>query len=278
MESVVNIVWRIKLKIVVLVKQVPATDHVKMDEETGTMIRDGVASEVNSLDLYAIEEAVRIKEKLGDGVEITVISMGPKKAVEAVKSAIALGCDKGYVLNDKKFAGSDTWSTAYALSAGIKSLVGDFDMVLCGERATDGETGQVGPEVGAYLDIPVLTYVSKIEQIHEGKLIAQRAIEGGHERVETRMPVLVSVVKEINDPRMPNFKGKMKAKNAEIPLVTAEDIHADETKLGLKGSPTRVVKIFRPRVTRKGRVVSAKDDPEGAVNGLMGFFKDKGMI
>lgn len=266
------------MKIVVLVKQVPATDQVKMDEETGTMIRDGVASEVNSLDLYAIEEAVRIKEKLGDSVEITVMSMGPKKAVEAVKSAIALGCDKGYVLNDKKFAGSDTWATSYALSAGIKQLAGDFDLILCGERATDGETGQVGPEVATWLDVPVLAYVSKIEQIEDGKLIVHRAVEGGHERVESRMPVLVSVVKEINDPRMPNFKGKMKAKNAEVPLISAEEIHTDDDMLGLNGSPTRVVKIFRPTVARKGSLVSAKDDPEGAVDGLVEFLQEKGLL
>jgi len=266
------------LKIVVLVKQVPATDKVKMNDETGTMIRDGVASEVNPLDLYAIEEAVRIKERIGDEVEITVLSMGPKKAEEAIKSAIALGCDKGYLLNDKKFAGSDTWATAYILSAGIQKIVGDVDIILCGERATDGETGQVGPEVGACLDLPVLTYVSKIEFIDNGKLIAHRAIEGGYEVVQTPIPVLISVVKEINTPRMPNFKGKMKAKKIEIPLVTANDIDVDEERLGLKGSPTRVVNIFRPQVARKGKIVFAGDRPEDAVKGLVEFLSEKTLI
>ncbi len=246
-----------------LIKQVPATDNVKMDEVTGTMIRDGLESEVNPLDLYAIEEAVRIKERVGEGVEINVLSMGPPKAVEAIRSAIAIGCDRGYLLSDRKFAGSDTWVTAYALSKGITSLIGSFDMILCGERATDGETGQVGPEVGAYLDLPILTYVSKIDEIGNGKIIAQRAVEGGHEVVEAPLPVLISVVKEINTPRMPNFSGKMKAKKIEIPIKTAEDIEADEQRLGLKGSPTRVVKIFRPQVARKGTVVSATGDPEG---------------
>jgi len=266
------------LKIVVLVKQVPATDKVKMDEETGTMIRDGIESEVNPLDLYAIEEAVRIKERIGDEVEIIVISMGPKKAVEAVRSAIALGCDKGYLLNDKKFAGSDTWVTAYALSTGIKNLVKDFDMILCGERATDGETGQVGPEVGAYLDLPVLAYVSKIEEIADGKIRAHRAVEGGHEVVEAPLPLVMTVVKEINNPRMPNFKGKMKAKKMEIPLVTAEDIGADEDRLGLKGSPTRVVKIFRPQVARSGKIVHADNNPEEAIKGLVAFLQQKSII
>ncbi|MBW1673846.1 MAG: electron transfer flavoprotein subunit beta, partial [Deltaproteobacteria bacterium] len=133
------------MKIVVLIKQVPATDKVKMDDETGTMIRDGVEAELNPLDLYAVEEAVRIKENLGDDVEISVISMGPRMAVDAVKNAIAMGCDKGYLLSDRKFAGADTLSTAYSLSIGIKKIIDEFDLILCGERATDGETGQVGP-------------------------------------------------------------------------------------------------------------------------------------
>ena len=266
------------MKIVVLIKQVPATDNVKMDEETGTMIREGIESEINPLDLYAIEEAVRIKERTGEGVEISVISMGPKKAEEAIRSAIALGCDRGYLLSDRKFAGSDTWVTAYALSTGIKKIVEGFDLVLCGERATDGETGQVGPEVGAYLGLPVLTYVSKIEEISNGKIVAHRAIEGGHEVVEAPLPMLISVVKEINTPRMPNFSGKMKAKKAEIPLLTADDIGADESRLGLKGSPTRVVKIFRPQVARKGKIVSAAGDPDGAVDGLVDFLAGKAII
>jgi electron transfer flavoprotein beta subunit len=266
------------LKIVVLIKQVPATDKVKMDEETGTMIRDGLESEINPLDLYAIEEAVRIKERMGTGVEISVISMGPKKAEEAIRIAIALGCDQGFLLSDRKFAGSDTWVTAYTLSQGIMKIIGSFDMILCGERATDGETGQVGPEVGAYLDLPVLTYVSKIEEIGPEKVVAHRAVEGGHEWVEAPLPVLISVVKEINTPRMPNFSGKMKAKKAEIPLVTADDIGADESRLGLKGSPTRVVKIFHPQVARKGKIVSAVGDPDGAVNGLVGFLAEKSII
>ena len=195
------------MKIVVLVKQVPATDKVKMDEETGTMIREGVEAELNPLDLYAVEEAVRIKENLGDDVEISVISMGPRVAVEAVKNAIAMGCNKGYLLSDRKFAGADTLSTAYSLSIGIKKIVDEFDLILCGERATDGETGQVGPGIGAHLGLPVLTYVSKIEEVGGGKIVAHRAIEGGYEVVEAAMPVLVSVVKEINEPSIPTLKG-----------------------------------------------------------------------
>jgi len=267
------------VKIVVLIKQVPATDKVKINEETDTMIREGVESEINPLDLYAVEEAVKIKERLGDDkVEIIVLSMGPKMAAQAIKNAIALGCDKGYLLSDKKFAGSDTWATAYALAEGITRLINDFDLILCGERATDGETGQVGPETGTYLKIPVLTYVSKIEEIGAGKVTAHRAIEGGHEIVEAPTPVMVSVVKEINQPRMPTLKGKIKAKKVDIPILKAEDIGADERRIGLKGSPTRVVKIFHPQVTRTGVIVSADQDLDGAINGLVDFLRKRQIL
>ena len=266
------------MKIVVLIKQVPATDKVKMDDETGTMIRDGVEAELNPLDLYAVEEAVRIKENLGDDVEISVISMGPRMAVDAIKNAIAMGCDKGYLLSDRKFAGADTWATGYTLSIAIKKILAEFDLILCGERATDGDTGQVGPGIGAHLGLPVLTYVSKIEDIGAGKIIAHRAIEGGHEVVEVPIPVLVSVVKEINEPGIPTLRGKIKAKNTEIPILTAEDIGADETKLGLKGSPTRVVKTFHPTVTRKGEILSTSKDLDGAVDGLADFLRKTEII
>jgi len=266
------------VKIVVLVKQVPVSDNVKMNEETGTMIREGVEAELNPLDLYAVEEAVRLKEKAGDGVEVSVISMGPQKAVEAIKSALALGCDNGFLLTDKKFAGSDTWATAYALSRGIKKAANDFDIIFCGERATDGETGQVGPEVGTFLDLPVLTYVSKIEEIGDGKIKAHRAVEGGHEVVESPTPVLVSVIKEINEPRMPNLKGKIRAKKIEIPVLGVDDIEADPAMIGLKNSPTRVVKAFRPQVGRSGEIVRAEDGLDNAVDGLVDFLAKKALV
>ena len=260
------------MKILVLIKQVPATDNVKWDEKSGTMIREGVEAELNPLDLYAVEEAVRLKEKLGpDGVEVCVISMGPQMAVDAIKSAIALGCDKGYLLSDRKFAGADTWATSYTLSIGIKAIENHFDIILCGERATDGETGQVGPCTGAFLGIPVLTYVSKIVEIGNGNIIAHRAIEGGHEVVEAPTPVLVSVVKEINEPRMPTLRGKIKAKNTEIPILSAADISADEDSIGAKGSPTRVVKTFHPQLARKGDLAFIADGLENAVDRLIEF-------
>lgn len=266
------------MKLVVLVKQVPATDKVKMDDETGTMIREGLESELNPLDLYAVEEAVRIKENLGQDVEINVISMGPRAAIEAVKNAIAMGCDKGYLCSDRKFGGADTWSTGYTLSVAIEKIVGEFDLILCGERATDGETGQVGPGVGAHLDLPVLTYVSKIAEITEDKILAHRAIEGGYEVLEAPIPALVTVIKEINEPRIPTLKGKLRAKKIEIPILTAEDIGVDEARLGLKGSLTKVVKTFHPEVARKAEIVSAVKDLDGSVNSLIEYLRKKGII
>jgi electron transfer flavoprotein beta subunit len=265
------------VRLAVLVKQVPATDKVKMDEKTGTMIREGVEAELNQLDLYAVEEAVRMKEKIGEEVKISVISMGPPMAVNAIKEAISMGCDEGYLLSDRKFAGADTLATAYALSVALKDI-GKFDVIFCGAKATDGETGQVGPSVAAQLDMPVLTYVSKIEEIADGKIKVQRAIEGGHEVVESTIPAVISVVKEINEPRTPTLKDKIRVKKVEIPTLTAQDIGAEESRLGKSGSPTTVVKIFYPQVSRQGEIVSATEDLDVTVNKLMDFLKQKEII
>jgi len=260
-------------KLLVLVKQVPATENVKMDETTGTMIRTAMEAVINPLDLYAVEEAVRIKEQSGDEAHITVLSMGPPMAESAIKEAIAMGCDDGFLICGKEFAGSDTWATAYGLAQGITSL-GEFDLVLCGERATDGETGQVGPMVGAFLDMPVLTYVSAIDSFTKESIVARRAIEGGHEVVEGHLPLLVSVVKEINEPRLPTLGGKMRARKTEIPLLSSKDISAEGAKLGLGGSPTRVVKMFYPTITRTGKIVSTDGaSVEVCVEQFMNFLK-----
>lgn len=264
------------MKIAVLVKQVPATDKVKMDEETGTMVRSAMEAELNPLDMYAVEEAVRTKERIGGETEISVISMGPPMAKDAIKDAIAMGCDKGYLISDRAFAGADTLATAYTLSAALKKL-GPFDIIFTGERATDGETGQVGPNVAAQLGITAITYVSKIKELNNADIVLERAVEGGHEIVQTSLPVLLSVVKEINEPRVPNFAGKMRAKKAEIPTLTAKDIPVELDKVGLKGSPTRVVKIFYPTLSRNGKIVYAKD-PEAAVGELIKFLKEKAII
>jgi electron transfer flavoprotein beta subunit len=264
-----------KLKIGVLIKQVPATDKVRMDEKTGTMVRSEMEAELNPLDMYAVEEAVRIKERLKD-VHITAITMGPQSASDAIRDAISIGCDDGYLLTDRRFAGADTWATAYTLSMAIKK-VGGFDLILCGERATDGETGQVGPSVGSQMGIPVLTYVSEIVDLTDKHVRVKRAIEGGHEIVEVDLPALISVVKEINDPRIPNLSGKLKAKFAEIGSLDSVSIEADQSKIGLGGSPTKVVKVFYPKLTRSGEIVRSKD-PQSSIKALLNFLKSKEII
>lgn len=264
------------MRICVLVKQVPATDKVKMDERTGTMIRTEMEAELNPLDMYAVEEAVRVKERLGGNAKITVISMGPLMAMEAIKDAISMGCDEGYLLSDRLLAGSDTWATAYALSGAIRYL-GGFDLIFCGERATDGETGQVGPSVASWLGIPVLTYVSKIEKLEENFIRVRRAVENGYEIVEAELPVLLSVIKEINEPRLPNLAGKLRAKEVNIPILTADELKLNKGFIGLEGSPTRVVKIFYPKLSRSGKIISGKN-PEEAVNELIRFLESKGIL
>ncbi len=262
-------------RIAVLIKQVPASDNVKMDEKTGTMIRSATDAELNPLDMYAVEEAIRLKEKL-ENAHISVISMGPPQAIEAIKEAISMGCDDGYLVSDRKFAGADTLSTAYTLSAAIRKLEG-FDLIFCGERATDGETGQVGPSVATQLDMPVLTYVGKIDEFKNGVIRVHRSVEGGKEVVEASIPALISVIKEINEPRIPNLSGKIKSKKTLVPILDLSKIDAPSDKIGLSGSPTRVVKIFYPKLSRTGKVIKAKN-AETAANELEKFMKSKGIL
>jgi len=231
------------LNIIVLVKQVPDTAEVKINRDTNTLIRDGVPSIINPFDTYAIEEALRLREKHGG--KIIALSMGPPQAAEALKEAVSLGVDEVVLLSDRAFAGSDTWATSYTLAKGIKKI-GAIDIIIAGKQAIDGDTAQVGPETADVLGIPFVAFIKKVESIENGKMIAERMMEEGFDVVETSLPVVISVVKEINEPRLPSFKGKMKAKNFKVTTWTAKDIGADENLCGLKGSPTKVVKIFPP--------------------------------
>ncbi|KUJ89831.1 MAG: electron transfer flavoprotein alpha/beta-subunit [Thermoanaerobacter thermocopriae] len=265
------------MRIIVPIKQVPETSNVKMDPVTGTMIREGVENVVNPLDLYAIETAIRLKEKYGG--KIIVISMGPEKAIEAIKEAIAMGCDDGILLSDKKFAGSDTFATSYVVAKAIKEL-GDFDLVICGERATDGDTGQVGPGIASFLDLPLSTFTSEIVSIENGKIRVKRLVEEGYEEIEMTLPAVLTVVKEISDPRLPTLRGKLRAKKMGIPVWDTQKIGAEEQKIGLKGSPTRVVKIFTPKVTREGEKIIVKDEKTlyQAVDRIMDYLIKKELI
>jgi electron transfer flavoprotein beta subunit len=265
------------VNIFILIKQVPETSNVKINEETGTMIREGVESIINPLDLYSIEVGIQLKEKYGG--KVTVITLGPLKAEKALKEAIAMGCDEGILISGKEFSGSDTLATSYALSEAIKKI-GNYDLILAGERATDGDTGQVGPGVAAFLDLPLGTYISKIIDTTDKEITVERLVESGYETLQLPLPAVMTVVKEISFPRLPTLRGKQKAKKVEIPVWSKENMQLDLSKLGLKGSPTRVVKISHPKVTRNGTVLKAKDEESinEAVDKLLAFIRSNEII
>ena len=249
------------MNIIVLVKQVPDTSEVKINRETNTLIRDGVPSIINPYDRYAIEEALRLREKHGG--KVTAVTMGPPQAVAALKETVSLGVDDVVLLSDRAFAGADTWATSYALSQGIRKI-GEYDLVIAGKQAIDGDTAQVGPETADMLGIPFVAYIRKIEQIEGRKMIAERLMDEGYDVVETSLPALITVVKEINEPRVPSLKGKMKAKNLKVTAWTAKDIGADEEKIGLKGSPTQVVRIFPPAPRGQREILSGSIEDQVA--------------
>jgi electron transfer flavoprotein beta subunit len=243
------------MEIIVCIKQVPDTTEVRINPETNTLVREGVPSIINPFDLYAIEEGVRIREKHGG--KVTVISMGPPQVETALREAIALGADEAVHLCDRAFAGADTLATSYALSRGIRKI-GAFDLIICGKQAIDGDTAQVGPGIAVHLDIPQIVFVKAISEIAGGKIRAQRMTEDGFEEVEGTLPILLTVVKDINQPRLPSLKGKMKARKQEIKRFSAAEIGADEKKIGLNGSPTWVIKIFTPPARSGGKVFTGE--------------------
>jgi len=260
------------VKIVVCIKQVPDTTNVRINPDTNTLVREGVASIINPFDVYAIEEALRLKEKHGGST--AVLTMGPPQAVEALREAISLGIDEAYLVSDKAFAGSDTLATAYALSFAIRKL-GGADVILMGRQAIDGDTGQVGPGVAENLGLPHVTDIRKIEEIADGRIVVERLLEEGYARIAARLPVVLTVVKEINEPRLPSLKGKMAAKKKEIPTLKAADIEADVGRLGLNGSPTQVMKIFTPPKPSGGKRFTG--EPAHAVTELLAELKAAGI-
>jgi len=256
------------MKIIVCIKQVPETTEVKINPETNTLIREGVKSIINPFDMYALEEALRLKEKFGG--KTTVLTMGPPQAESALREAIAMGQDEAILISDRAFAGSDTWATSHTLAAAIKKI-GEFDLILCGKQASDGDTAQVGPGISAHLDIPQVTYVKKIEEIKDGFARVQRMTEEGYDIIETPLPALFTVVKEINEPRLPSLKGMMRAKQAKILHWTHKDLKVDKNYIGLDGSPTRVIKIFTPVPRAGGQML--KGEPAEIAQQLIGLLK-----
>ena len=280
------------MNIFVLMKQVPGTSNVKMDEKTGTMIRTEHENVINPLDENALEEALRIR-RAAPGSAVTAISMGPPPAARALREALAMGADSAVLLCHRVLAGSDTLATARALAGAIKHVaggdIGAHDIVLCGERATDGETGQVGPMVAALLDVCVATYVRSIRLEGMGAaedggscdaspaVVVERVVEDGFEQVKLSLPCVITVVKDINQPGFPTLAGKIRAREAEVRMLSHEELGLDADAVGLSGSPTRVVRIFRPSFARD-TVLHAQDGSGAAVDGFIDLLADRGLV
>lgn len=256
------------MKIVVCIKQVPDTSEVRINPETNTLIRDGVPSIINPYDTHAIEAGLMIKEKTG--ASVTVITMGPPQAEAALRDAISMGADDAALISDRAFAGSDTWATAYTLARAVEHL--GADIIICGKQAIDGDTAQVGPEMAEFLGIPHVAYIRRIDEVRDNSIVVQRLMDDGFDVVESSIPVLLTVVRELNVPRLPSLKGKMAAKKAQIRKLTAADIKADEGSLGLKGSPTQVRNIFAPEAKKDRKMLTGtvEENLDILVKELMG--------
>lgn len=262
------------MKIVVCVKQVPATTDAKIDPETKRIIREGTKSVLNPFDLYAIEEAIRIREKVGG--EVSVLSMGPESAKNVLVEALSMGADRAFLLCGREFAGSDTWATSYALSRAIEAI-GGIDLIFCGKQAVDGDTAQVGPGIAAQLDLMQAANVSKVETISPDAVTVSRMTENGSDLLRLKLPALLTILKDINEPRVPTLKDARKARRAEITVWGPGDIGADPDLIGLNASPTRVVKTEPPAVRNTVTVKIGGAAPEAA-KALVGELIGRGLL
>ncbi len=247
------------MNIIVCVKQVPDTTEVKMNPETNTIIREGVESVVNPFDAFAIEEGLKIKDVYGG--KVTALSMGIPDAVQMLKEILALGVDDAVLLSDRKFAGADSLATAYALSLGVKKI-NDFDLIICGKQATDGDTAQVGPSLAEKLGISHCTYVSHIEEIGSDYIRVKKLVDDGYEIIELSLPAVITVEKGINRPRIPSIKHFKNALEKEVLIWTTADVAADSQLIGLSGSPTQVVRTFIPQYNKEIQILEGTPDQQ----------------
>lgn len=266
------------MNILVCVKQVPDTTEIKIDPVTNTLIREGVPSIVNTFDTYALETAVRLKEK--NGGSVTVLSMGPEQAKVALKECLSVGADKAYLVSDRVFGGSDTLATSYIISSAIKYLEkenGSFDVIFCGKQAIDGDTAQVGPELAEHLGYPQVTYASEVD-VENNELMVKRESDDGYDIISVQMPSVLTIVKTSYEPRYPTIKSKMTSNKAQIPTITSADIgDIDITKCGLKGSPTKVKKTFTPVRSINGIVIK-EETVQQSVQKLVALLSEEKII
>jgi len=265
------------VNILVCVKQVPDTTEIKINPETNTLIREGVPSIVNTFDAFALEMAARIKD--GQEAKIVVISMGPEQAKNALKDCLSVGADKAYLVSDRAFGGSDTLATGYILSKAVKAVEmeeGPFDIIFCGKQAIDGDTAQTGPQLAEHLDYPQLTCVTEIAP-EGGKVRVERETEYGNEIWESATPVVVTVTKPAFEPRYPTIRAKMAANRAAIPVLTLNEVGADPERSGLRGSPTKVKRIFVPARQKHGVIIS-NEAPQDSAKRLAGLLNAAGLV
>lgn len=253
------------MEILACIKQVPDTSEIKIDPVTNTLIRKGVPSIVNPFDMNAVEAAIQLKEA-NPGSRVTLLTMGPPAATEALRQCYAMGCDRAVLLTDRAFAGADTYATSYALAVAAEHI-GNFDVFICGMQAVDGDTGQVGPEIAEHLDLPQVTYVIGVDS-KDGALICERQQEDGYEVVECQTPALITVTKAVNTPRHSTVRGKIESKRIEIEVLSADALGdaLDRTKIGLKGSPTKVKSAAPPKLRGRGDDITGSDAAESVAN------------
>ena len=242
------------MKIALCIKQVPDTSDIKWTENN-TINREGVESIINPYDVYALEAALQIK-KLNPATKITALTMGPQQAVSMLKKTIALGVDKGLLISDKKFAGSDTYATGKTISKAIQTAIPDYSMVICGQFAIDGDTAQTGPSIANHLNIPQVTFVKEILSCDETHIIVKRQADEGIETIKAELPVLLCMQMGDFEPTRALIDGYKKAQNAEISTLTMEDLGLTAEEVGIKGSPTYVSKAFRPIITRNSEKIT----------------------
>jgi len=263
------------MQIIVLVKQVPDTTEVKLDPKTGNLIREGLASIINPDDRHALEAALELKT--AHEARVTAISMGPPQAIDALSEAMGMGADQAILLTDQAFAGADTWATSYTLGKAVETA-GEFDLILCGRQAIDGDTAQVGPQVADYLDLPQVSCVYDIESVATDRLVVKRRLEDGYERVECGLPALLTIIGRMKKPRYPRIGGLLKAcrEKAHIRVWNAADIGVTTAEVGLEGSLTHVIKTFAPKFERRGEMLTG--ETADMVQSLVAQLKEQRLI
>ena len=260
------------MNIVVCVKQVPDTNEVKLDPVTGTLIRDGVPSIMNPDDKAGLEAALELKD--ATGAHITVVSMGPPQADDVLREALAMGADEAILVTDRAFVGADTWATSTTIAAAVKML--DYDLIITGRQAIDGDTAQVGPQIAEHLNIPNVSYAEDIK-VEGDAVIVKRQYEDRYHTIKVQMPCLVTALGEMNTPRYMTPGGIFDAyRTDEVKVWTLENIEVDTSNIGLKGSPTRVFKSFPKALKPAGTVVQL--DPQESADFLLEKLKEKFII